>query len=89
MIKLKFLILLVSFFFVLINFSYSEINLKIIMKIDNQIITNYDLEKEANLLDSAVQKVLDDGLRTKDIMSDGKKLIGTKEIGNAIISKLI
>ena len=48
-----------------------------------------DLDKEANLLDSAVQKVLDDGLRTKDIMSDGKKLIGTKEIGNAIISKLI
>ncbi len=50
MIKLKFLILLVSFFFVLINFSYSEINLKIIMKIDNQIITNYDLEKEAKYL---------------------------------------
>ena len=47
-----------------------------------------DLDKEANLLDSAVQKVLDDGLRTKDIMSDGKKLIGTKEIGDAIISKL-
>ena len=32
------------------NFGYSEINLKILMKIDNQIITNYDLEKEANYL---------------------------------------
>ncbi len=50
MIKLKNLIILVSFFFSLINFGYSEINLKIIMKIDNQIITNYDLEKEVNYL---------------------------------------
>ena len=50
MIKLKNLIILVSFFFTLINFGYSEINLKIIMKIDNQIITNYDLEKEVNYL---------------------------------------
>ena len=32
-----------------------------------------DLEKEANQLDKAVQSVLDDGLRTKDIMSSGKK----------------
>jgi len=28
-----------------------------------------DLDKEADLLDTAVQNVLDDGLRTKDIMS--------------------
>ena len=50
MIKSKNLIILVLFFFSLINFGYSEINLKIVMKIDNQIITNYDLEKEANYL---------------------------------------
>ena len=50
MIKLKNLLILASFFFSIINFGYSEINLKIIMKIDNQIITNYDLEKEANYL---------------------------------------
>ena len=50
MIKLKNLIILLSFFFSLINFGNSEINLKIIMKINNQIITNYDLEKEANYL---------------------------------------
>jgi len=50
MIKLKSLIILASLFFSFISFSYSEINLKIIMKIDNQIITNYDLEKEANYL---------------------------------------
>jgi 3-isopropylmalate dehydrogenase len=47
-----------------------------------------DLDKEANLLDVAVQKVLDDGLRTKDIMSNGKKEVTTTDMGDAIISKL-
>ena len=50
MIKSNNLIILILIFFSLISFSYSEINLKILMKIDNQIITNYDLEKEANYL---------------------------------------
>ena len=47
-----------------------------------------DLDKEADLLDASVQKVLDDGLRTKDIMSDGKKEVTTTDMGDAIISKL-
>ena len=47
-----------------------------------------DLDAEADLLDSAVQQVLDDGLRTKDIMSAGKKEVGTTVMGDAIISKL-
>ena len=47
-----------------------------------------NLDKEAVLLDTAVQKVLDDGLRTKDIMSNGKKEVSTTDMGDAIISKL-
>ena len=47
-----------------------------------------DLDKEADLIDSSVQKVLDEGLRTKDIMSPGKKEISTTDMGDAIISKL-
>ncbi len=47
-----------------------------------------DLDKEADKLDSAVQKVLDDGLRTKDIISKGKKEVTTADMGDAIISKL-
>ena len=47
-----------------------------------------DLDTEADLLDTAVQQVLDDGLRTKDIMSAGKKEISTSDMGDAIISKL-
>tara|TARA_B100001123_G_scaffold93207_1_gene107308 strand:- start:881 stop:1987 length:1107 start_codon:yes stop_codon:yes gene_type:complete len=47
-----------------------------------------DLDKEADNLDQAVQKVLNDGLRTKDILSKGKKEVSTSQMGDAIISKL-
>ena len=43
-----------------------------------------DLDKEAEAVEAAVQKVLTDGYRTGDIMSDGCKLVGTKEMGNLI-----
>ena len=43
-------IVLIIFFFSLINFSYSKIQLKIVMKIDNEIITNHDIEQEINYL---------------------------------------
>ena len=47
-----------------------------------------DLDKEANALEKAVQDVLDEGLRTKDIISTGKKEVSTSQMGDAIISKL-
>ncbi len=47
-----------------------------------------NLDNEANNLDQAVQKVLDEGLRTKDILSKGKKQVSTSQMGDAIISKL-
>ena len=47
-----------------------------------------NLDKEADNLEKAVQSVLDEGLRTKDILSKGKKEVSTSEMGDAIISKL-
>ena len=47
-----------------------------------------DLDSEADSLDLAVQQVLDDGLRTKDIMSAEKKEVGTSVMGDAFIAKL-
>ena len=47
-----------------------------------------NLDKEADDIDNAVQKVLDDGLRTKDILSKGNKEVSTKTMGNAIIDCL-
>ena len=47
-----------------------------------------DLDKEAEALEKAVQDVLNDGLRTKDILSIGMKEVSTSQMGDAIISKL-
>ncbi|MGY9026158.1 MAG: isocitrate/isopropylmalate family dehydrogenase, partial [Candidatus Pelagibacterales bacterium] len=47
-----------------------------------------DLDNEADALEKAVQDVLNDDLRTKDILSEGKKEVSTSEMGDAIISKL-
>ena len=47
-----------------------------------------NLDKEADLLEKAVQDVLNDGLRTKDIASKGSKEVSTTQMGDAIISKL-
>ena len=43
-----------------------------------------DLDKEADAVETAVQKVLTEGYRTGDIMSDGCKLVGTREMGDLI-----
>lgn len=43
-----------------------------------------DLDKEADAVEAAVQKVLTEGYRTGDIMSDGCKLVGTREMGDLI-----
>ena len=47
-----------------------------------------NLDKEADILENAVQEVLDEGLRTKDIISKGMKEVSTSQMGDAIISKL-
>ena len=47
-----------------------------------------DLDNEADALEKAVQDVLNDDLRTKDILSAGKKEVSTSVMGDAIISKL-
>ena len=46
------------------------------------------LTKEAEAIEKAVQSVLNDDLRTKDILSDGTKEVSTTQMGDAIISKL-
>lgn len=43
-----------------------------------------DLDKEADAVETAVQNVLTAGYRTGDIMSEGCKLVGTKEMGDLI-----
>ena len=43
-------IISICIFFLFVNICYSKIQLKIIMKVDNEIITSHDIEKEINYL---------------------------------------
>jgi 3-isopropylmalate dehydrogenase len=45
-------------------------------------------EKKSQAIESAVRQVLKDGLRTKDIFSEGTKMIGCNAMGDAIIERL-
>ena len=48
----------------------------------------FDLDKEADAIESAVAQVLKDGYRTIDIMSEGKTQVNTAEIGNLIAANI-
>ena len=49
---------------------------------------SFGLGKEADAVENAVKAVLKKGLRTIDIMDEGKTLLGTREMGDAIVSEI-
>lgn len=49
---------------------------------------SFDLGEQADMLDSAIGSVLDQGLRTGDIMQEGMSRVGTQEMGKAIVAAL-
>ncbi len=49
----------------------------------------FDASAEADCIEQAVRKVLQQNLRTGDIMEDGKKLVSTKEMGDAVAAAIL
>ena len=49
---------------------------------------SFDLLDESECIENAVAEVLNSGYRTADIMSDGGKLLGTREMGEKIVETL-
>jgi 3-isopropylmalate dehydrogenase len=49
---------------------------------------SFGMTKEADLIDQAIAAALAQGLRTADIQSDGTTLVGTAQMGDAIINEL-
>jgi 3-isopropylmalate dehydrogenase len=49
---------------------------------------SFDMSEAADMIDQAIANVLDAGLRTGDIMQDGKQQVGTKEMGAAIKTEM-
>jgi len=48
---------------------------------------SFNMIAEADRLEAAIAGVLDDGIRTADIMSEGKTQVGTVAMGDAILAK--
>ncbi|MCR5251351.1 MAG: 3-isopropylmalate dehydrogenase [Lachnospiraceae bacterium] len=49
---------------------------------------SFDLDKEADAIDAAVDKVLKDGFRTGDIFSEGCTKVGCREMGDKIAERI-
>ena len=49
---------------------------------------SFDLPIEAATIERAVEAVLNEGVRTADIMADGCRLVSTSEMGDAVIGEL-
>ncbi len=49
---------------------------------------SFDMDKEADAIEAAVQQVLTDGYRTGDIYSEGCKKVGTMEMGDLIVAHI-
>ncbi|HAT85793.1 MAG TPA: 3-isopropylmalate dehydrogenase, partial [Rhizobiales bacterium] len=49
---------------------------------------SFGLIKEAEMVDAAISNVLDKGLRTRDIATEGANVVTTSEMGDAIIAEL-
>tara|TARA_B100000035_G_scaffold280065_1_gene260066 strand:+ start:235 stop:1170 length:936 start_codon:yes stop_codon:yes gene_type:complete len=78
-------IALVLIFFFINSLSNSKIDFQIIMKINNQIVTTFDLEKESNYLLALNPKLKD--LGKKDLFEIAKKSITKEMIRKSEITK--
>lgn len=62
--------------------------LGMILSVAMMLRTSFKMMAEAQRLEDAVQYVLKQGLRTRDIHQEDRKLVGTKEMGERVIRKL-
>jgi len=60
----------------------------IILSIAMMLRYSLGLIKEAQAIEAAVERVLNEGYRTYDIMDEGKTKVGTKEMGDLITGKI-
>ena len=49
---------------------------------------SFNLEKESEAIENAVLSVLQDGFVTRDLATDGSKVLGCEEMGDAVASRI-
>ncbi len=62
--------------------------LAMILSVAMMLRYSFGEQKAANAVEQAVSDVLDSGLRTPDIFSDGCELVSTKTMGDAVVAAL-
>ena len=62
--------------------------LAMVMSFAMMLKYSFDMQEDSELVEKAVQNVLLKGLRTADIKDGAKKIISTKEMGDAVIQEL-
>jgi len=60
----------------------------IILSVAMMLRYSFALTKEAEAVEAAVEKVLNEGYRTYDIMAEGNTKVGTREMGDLIVGKI-
>ena len=71
-----------------IEYSFLRITVATILSGAMMLKYSFGLQEEAKAIEDAVTKVLAQGYRTGDIMSEGMKKVGCKEMGRLIIENL-
>jgi len=46
---------------------------------------SFNLKEEARAIEGAVERIVEAGYRTEDLREEGKKVVGTKEMGRLIV----
>jgi 3-isopropylmalate dehydrogenase len=62
--------------------------LAMILSVAMMLKYSFHLQKESDAIENAVEKVLNEGMRTADIAKKGEKTVTCSEMGAAVISKL-
>ena len=62
--------------------------LAMILSVALMLRWSFGLHAEADRIEAAVNKVLVDGLRCGDIKSEGTTVLGTKDMGDAVVARL-
>jgi len=59
-----------------------------IASVEMMLRTSFNLEKEADAIQSAIQKTLEKGIVTADIANAGRKTYSTQEVGNCVVEAI-
>lgn len=59
-----------------------------ILSVAMMLLYSFDMSKEADAIENAVDKVLADGYRTSDIMSEGMKCVSCSEMGDLVADRI-